>query len=86
MLSHRLGTIECSVNGLLLHRRETQCSLSASQTYCKKSSTTRGRAEASGNTESISTDHLLGAENSARNGLESTGDLRDLFRRADINR
>ena len=86
MLLHRLGTTDSLVNGLLPHRRETQCSLLASQKYCKRSSTIRGRAEASGHTESISTDHLSGAENSARNGLESTGDLRDLFRRADINR
>ena len=86
MLSHRLGTTSWSVNGLLPHRRETQCSLSASQKNCKKSLTRRGRAEASGNTESISADYSLVAENSARNGLESTGDLRDLFRRADINR
>ena len=82
MLSHRLGTPDCSVTGLLPHHREARCFLLASRRFNKKSSRIRGHAVASGNTESISTDHLLGDEN----GLKSIGDLRDLFRRADINR
>ena len=86
MLSHRLGKPECSVLGLLPHHREAPCFLSASYRVHKRSSIVRGQAEAAGNSESISTDHPIGDENAARNGLKSTGDLRDLFRRADINR
>ena len=86
MSFHRLSTTDCSVVGLLPHHRKAQCFLFASHSFHNKLLTVRGQAEAAGNTESISTDQLSDEEDPARNGLKSIGDLRDLFRRADINK
>lgn len=86
MLFLRLGIPDCSVTGLLPHHRKGRCFRLASHRIHEKTSIRRGKVQASGNTESILTDDLLGDQNAARNGSKLSGDLRDLFRRADINR